>query len=96
MLPVCDLDSLVAQLNSMPEKGNLTRPLEINELDWQAYGIAAGLSTRDLNYLKKQARELAPRSMRQAIYMYYELIRSVHPDESVKWSEISCLFHKTQ
>ena len=96
MLPVCDLDSLVAQLNSMPEKGNLTRPLEINELDWQAYGIAAGLSTRDLNYLKKQARELAPRSMRQAIYMYYELIRSVHPDEAVKWSKLSCLFHKTQ
>ena len=81
MLPVCDYHSLVAELNSMPEKGNLTRPLGINDLDWEAYGSAAGLSTRQINYLRKQARELAPRSMRQAIFMYNELIRNVYPDE---------------
>ena len=96
MLPVCDYHSLVAELNSMPEKGNLTRPLGINDLDWEAYGSAAGLSTRQINYLRKQARELAPRSMRQAIFMYNELIRNVYPDETVKWSAISCLFRKTQ
>lgn len=96
MLPVSEDHSLVAELNSMPEKPNLTLPLGINDLDWDKYAHAAGLNNRQINYLRKQARELAPKSMRQAIFMHSELFRKICPGKAVAWSALGCLFRKTQ
>ena len=94
----CSVPSLYEQitaLNQLPElEKGLLGPIPVSEMNLDAFQERAGMSRRDASYFRQQLEGLHPKSMRQLVYMSYELLtRDDFLGSNVTWVLIGVLLN---
>ena len=91
------LHEQIRTLNQLPElEEGLLEPISVPQMSWNAFATRAGVSTRDASYMRQQVGDLHPKSMRQLVYMLYQLFtRDDFLGSTVKWVWIALLLNST-
>ena len=88
------MNELIAELNDEQETGKgLFPPKGIDELNWSAFAIQGELGARAVLHTKRLMLQLRPKSLRQQIYMFCEVIDE---DDNIslktRWTVMGALF----
>lgn len=95
-----DIDQLILFLNELPENttpNNLLPPINIDQLKWENFRLEMNLSSTSIRACFRNFRTLIPKSRRNQIYCYAEILRldiMIQP-RSIKFA-LSLLFDCTR